>query len=108
MTKTSKCVCNSEHGSRPAWASTQSDQDPCCLLSVSLLVKGFVSKQHGSRSDCADAQAGLDPCWSLTYYVGFVMSQLIYMRELTLSIVNEQVRSAETIIEAAALSNSPQ
>jgi hypothetical protein len=26
----------------------QSDQDPCCSLSVSLLVIGFVSEQHGS------------------------------------------------------------
>jgi hypothetical protein len=29
----------------------QSDQDPCCSLSVSLLVIGFVSEQHGSWSD---------------------------------------------------------
>jgi hypothetical protein len=31
-----------------------------------------------------DAQAGLDPCWSLTHYVGFVMTWLIYgLREMT-------------------------
>jgi hypothetical protein len=34
-----------------AFASAQSDQDPCCSLSVSLLVIGFVSEQHGSWSD---------------------------------------------------------
>jgi hypothetical protein len=33
-------------GLRPT--SAQSDQDQCCLLSVSLLVLGFVSEQHGS------------------------------------------------------------
>jgi hypothetical protein len=33
--------------------SAQSDQDPCCSLSVSLLVIGFVSEQHGSRPACA-------------------------------------------------------
>jgi hypothetical protein len=58
-------------GLRSAWinpdcASMQSDQDPCCSLSVSLLVIELVSEQHGSLSDCADAQAGLDPCWSQT------------------------------------------
>jgi hypothetical protein len=60
---------------RPTFA--HSDQDPCCSLSVSLLVIGFVSEQHGSWSDCADAQAGLDPCWSQTHYVGFVVTRLI-------------------------------
>jgi hypothetical protein len=37
-------------GLRPAWIQTslQSDQDPCCSLSDSLLVIGFVSQQHGS------------------------------------------------------------
>jgi hypothetical protein len=39
-------VCD-QHGSRPAYASTQSDQDSCCALSVSLPVIGFVSEQHG-------------------------------------------------------------
>jgi hypothetical protein len=29
-------------------AHPQSDQDPCCSLSVSLLVIGFVGEQHGS------------------------------------------------------------
>jgi hypothetical protein len=57
--------------------SAQSDQDPCCSLSVSLLVIEFVSKQHVSWSDCADAQAGLDTCWLQTHYVGFVVTWLI-------------------------------
>jgi hypothetical protein len=59
-------------------ASAQFDQDPCCPLSVSLLVIGFGSEQHGSWSDCAEAQAGLDPCWSQRHYVGFVVTRLIY------------------------------
>jgi hypothetical protein len=42
-------------------ASAQSDHNPCCSLSVSLLDIGFVRKQHGSLTDCADAQAGLNP-----------------------------------------------
>jgi hypothetical protein len=58
--------------------SAQSDQDPCCSLSVSLLIIGLISEQHGSWSDCADAQAGLDPCWSQIHNVGFVMTRLIY------------------------------
>jgi hypothetical protein len=62
----------------PAWASVQSDLGPCCSLSISLLVIGFVSEQHGSWSDYADAQAGLDPCWSKTHYVGFVVTRLIW------------------------------
>jgi hypothetical protein len=69
-------VCD-QQWSWPACASAQSDQDPYCLLSVSLLVVGFVGKQYGSWSDCANAQAGLDPCWSQTHYVGFVMARLI-------------------------------
>jgi hypothetical protein len=56
--------------------SAQTDQDPCCSLSVSLLVIEFVSEQHESWSDCVDAQAGLDPCWSQTHYVGFVVARL--------------------------------
>jgi hypothetical protein len=40
--KTNIMLCD-QHGSRPACASAQSDQDPCCSLSVSLLVIGFVS-----------------------------------------------------------------
>jgi hypothetical protein len=35
-TKPIKCVCD-QHGSRPACASAQSDQDPCCLLTNSIL-----------------------------------------------------------------------
>jgi hypothetical protein len=71
---------------RPAWIWTsldldqpeaKSDQDPCCSLSVSLLVKVLLSEQHGSWSDYADAQAGLDPCLSQTHYVGFVVTRLI-------------------------------
>jgi hypothetical protein len=41
-----KCVCD-QHGSRPAC------KDPCCSLSVSLLVIELVSEQHGSWSDSA-------------------------------------------------------
>jgi hypothetical protein len=78
MTKLTKCVCD-QHGTRPACASAQSDQDPCCSLSFSLLVIGLVIEQHGSWSDCADAQVGLDPCWSQTHYVGFVMARLNYI-----------------------------
>jgi hypothetical protein len=47
MTKPTEWVCD-QHGSRPACASAQSDQDPCCSLSVSLLVLELVSEQHGS------------------------------------------------------------
>jgi hypothetical protein len=36
-------------------ASPQSDQDPCCSLSVSVLVIELVSEQHGSLSDCGCA-----------------------------------------------------
>jgi hypothetical protein len=35
-TKPTKCFCD-KHGSKPACASAQSYQDPCCSLSVSLL-----------------------------------------------------------------------
>jgi hypothetical protein len=77
-TKPTKWVCD-QHGFRPACASAQSDQDPCCSLSDLLLVIGLVSEQHGSWSDCADAQAGLDPCWSQTHNIGFVMTRLIYI-----------------------------
>jgi hypothetical protein len=76
-TKPTWWVCD-QHGSRPACTSAQSDQDPCCSLSISLLVIGSVSEQHGSWSDCADAQACLDPCWSQTHYVGFVVTRLTY------------------------------
>jgi hypothetical protein len=58
--------------------SLQSDQDPCCSLSVSLLEIEMVSEQHGSWSDCTDAQSGLDPCWSQTHFVGFVVTRLIF------------------------------
>jgi hypothetical protein len=40
-TKPTLCVCD-QHGSRPDCTSMQSDQDPCCWLSVSLLVIGLV------------------------------------------------------------------
>jgi hypothetical protein len=65
MTKLTYCVCE-QHGSRPACTS---DQDPCCSLLVSLLVKGFVREQHGSWSDCADVQAGVTNalCWFLSW-----------------------------------------
>jgi hypothetical protein len=60
MTIPTKCVCD-QHGSRPVCTSAQSDQDPCCSLSVSLLVIGFVSEQHGSWADCADVH----PNWAM-------------------------------------------
>jgi hypothetical protein len=37
-TKSTQCICN-YYGSRPACASVQSDQDPCCSLSVSRVGK---------------------------------------------------------------------
>jgi hypothetical protein len=40
-------ICNNYQVSR-VMTSAQSDQDPCCLLSVSLLVIEFVCEQHGS------------------------------------------------------------
>jgi hypothetical protein len=69
-----------QHGSIPACASAQSDQDPCCLLTNSITSRETNSEQHGSWLNCADAQAGLDPCWSQTHYVGFVMTRLNYNR----------------------------
>jgi hypothetical protein len=70
------------------WAASRQNQhngfatsmDPDQLL-VSLLVIEYVSEQHGSWSDCTDAQAGLDTCWSQMHYVGFVMTQLIYISQ---------------------------
>jgi hypothetical protein len=76
-TKPMQCVCD-QHGSRPACASTQSDQDSCCSLTNSITSGETDSEQHGPWSDCADARAGLDPCWSQTHYVGFVVTRLIY------------------------------
>jgi hypothetical protein len=64
-------ICD-QHGSRSAFASAQSDQDPCCLLTNSIISRETDSEQHGSCSDCAEAQAGLDPSWSQSHYVGFV------------------------------------
>jgi hypothetical protein len=98
MTKPKYWVCD-QHGSRPACASAQSDQDPCCSLSDSLLVIGLVSKQHGSWSDCEDAHAGLDPCWSQTHYVGFVVTRLkcwnsyhlFQIENLVLHIINRSI-----------------
>jgi hypothetical protein len=85
--KTNSCICD-QHGSRPAGASTQSEQYPCCSLSVSLIVKEFVSEQHGSWSDCVDGQASLDPCWSQMQYVGFVMARLIYVLKYFISVMS--------------------
>jgi hypothetical protein len=65
----------------PDQPGVQSDQDPCCSLSVSLLVIDLVSEQHGSLSDFADAQAGLDPCWLQTHFIGFVVTQLICVKQ---------------------------
>jgi hypothetical protein len=79
MTKPTKWVYD-QHGSRPACASAQCDQDSCCSLLVSLLVIGCVSEQHGSWSDCADAQ---NPCRSQTHCVGFDMSRPKWKRRST-------------------------
>jgi hypothetical protein len=76
MTKPTLCVCD-QHGSRPACASAQSDQDPCCSLMNRITSRETDSEQHGSWSDCADAQAGLDPCWSQTHYVGFGAAHML-------------------------------
>jgi hypothetical protein len=57
MTKPTLCVCD-QHGYRPACASAQSDQGPCCSLSVSLLEIRLVSKN---------------------ILVGFVMARLKYV-----------------------------
>jgi hypothetical protein len=65
MTKPTKWICD-QHGTRPACASAQSDQDPCCSLSVFPLVIELESEQHSSWSDCADA-----------HYVGFVVKRLM-------------------------------
>jgi hypothetical protein len=62
-TKPTKCVCD-QHGSRPACASAQSDQDPCCSLTNPIASRETDSEHHGSLSDCPDAHAGLDPCLS--------------------------------------------
>jgi hypothetical protein len=75
MTKPTWWVCD-QQGSRPACASTQSDQDPCCSLTNPISSRETDSEQHGSWSDCTDAQAGLDPCWSQKHYVGFVVTWL--------------------------------
>jgi hypothetical protein len=76
MKKPTQCVCDL-HGSRPVCAFAQTDQDPRCSLSISLLVIELVSEQHESWPDCTDAQADLIPCWSQTHYVGFVVTRLI-------------------------------
>jgi hypothetical protein len=59
-TKPTAWVCD-QSGSRQACASAQSDQDPCCSLSVSLLVIGFVSEQHGGWSGSMLVANAL--CW---------------------------------------------
>jgi hypothetical protein len=79
-------------GSRPACASMQSDQDPCCSLSVSLLATGFVSKQHGSWSDCVAVQAGLDPCWSKTHILVLSWHSSYIIRILYLYAYIDRVR----------------
>jgi hypothetical protein len=47
MTKPTLCVCD-QHGFRPACASAQSDQDPCCSLTNSIASRETDSEQHGS------------------------------------------------------------
>jgi hypothetical protein len=47
MTKPTLWVCN-QHGSRPACASAQSDQDPCWLLTNRIKSREPDSEQHGS------------------------------------------------------------
>jgi hypothetical protein len=76
-TKPTYWVCD-QHGSSPACASTQSDQDPCCMLTNPITSRETDSEQHESWSDCTDALAGLDPCWSQTHYDDFVVTWLIW------------------------------
>jgi hypothetical protein len=59
-TKPTQWVCD-QHGSRPACASAQSDQDPWCSLTNSFTNTETDSEQHGSM-----------------HYVVFVMTRLIY------------------------------
>jgi hypothetical protein len=83
ITKPTLWVCD-QHGSRPACASAQSDQDPFCLLSVSLVVIGFVSEQHGSWSNCADVwvQAGRKPiCW-FCHSAAHKLKYIVYSAQL--------------------------
>jgi hypothetical protein len=70
MTKPTQCVCD-QHGSRPACASAQSDQDPRrWSLSALFQVEELIAN---------NMDPDLDPCWSQTHFnlVGFVMAQLI-------------------------------
>jgi hypothetical protein len=68
------CVCGDDQGCQNSEmsASAQSDQDPCCSLSVSALVIELVKL----TAWILIRQAGLDPYWSQTHYVGFVMTRL--------------------------------
>jgi hypothetical protein len=61
----------------------QFDQDPCCSLTNQITRLETDSEKHGSWSDCADVQAGLDQCWSQTHYVGFVVTWLICLINVT-------------------------
>jgi hypothetical protein len=45
MTKPMQCVCD-QHGSTPACAPAQSDQDPCCSLTNPITSTETDSKQH--------------------------------------------------------------
>jgi hypothetical protein len=47
-TKPTLWVC-AQHGSRPACASAQSDQDPYCSLTYSISSRETDSEQHGAR-----------------------------------------------------------
>jgi hypothetical protein len=47
MAKPTECVCD-QHGSRPACASAQSDQDPCCSLTSPIISWETDSEHHGS------------------------------------------------------------
>jgi hypothetical protein len=96
-TKPTYWVCD-QHGSRPACASKQSDQDPCCSLTNPITSRETDSEQYGSWSDCTDGQADLKTCWSQTHYVGFVMTRLIYCL-LFKSTYDHELQALQEIIQ---------
>jgi hypothetical protein len=58
ITKPTKCVCE-QNESRPACSSTQSNQDPGCLLTNSITSRDTDSEQNGSWSDCAGSSGSM-------------------------------------------------
>jgi hypothetical protein len=59
---------------RPACASTQSDQDPRCSLTNPFTSRETDSEQHVSWSDCADAQAGRKSTMLFLSWHGSIMT----------------------------------